>query len=51
MTEPAKTNRYGKLPEPIPPEDMVTSLDVEPVPEEKDDWLREQEWFLRVAGG
>ncbi len=51
MTDPRQAGKYTKLPEPVPPEDMVTSLDVEPVPEERDDYLRELEWFLRVAGG
>ena len=43
--------KYAKLPEPIRPEDMVTSLDVEPAPEEKDDYWREVEWMLKVTGG
>ena len=50
MTGPQQANKYRTLPEPIRPEDMVTSLDVEPVPEQKNDYLRELEWFLRAAG-
>jgi hypothetical protein len=53
MTMPDRartTNKYARLPEPVKPEDMVTSLDVEPVPEQKDDRLRELEWLLRTSG-
>jgi hypothetical protein len=46
----APPNKYAKLPEPIRPEDMITSLDVEPVQEEKDDYWREVEWMLRTSG-
>lgn len=51
MTDRELRGRYTSLPEPVRPEDMVTSLDVEPVQEEKDDSWREVEWMLRVAGG
>lgn len=48
MSEPSK---WSKLPEPVRPEDMVTSLDVVVPQEEKDDYWREVEWMLRVTGG
>ena len=43
-------SRYRRLPEPIRLEDTITSLDVEPVPQQKDDYWREVEWMLRVTG-
>lgn len=43
-------DRYKQLPEPVRPEDTVTSVETEPVPWEKDDWLREQEWMLKTVG-
>ncbi len=49
---PQAQSRYARLPEPISPEDMRTSLDVHPAPdEEKDDYWREVEWMLKVTGG
>lgn len=51
MTGSEPGNKYRKLPEPVRLEDTVTSFDVEPVPEEKDDYQREVDWMLRVAGG
>lgn len=44
-------HRYARLPEPVAPEQLRTSLDVEPVQEEKDEYWREVEWMLRVTGG
>jgi len=43
-------DRYKNLPEPIRPEDMITSAESKSVPEEKDEYWREVEWMLRVAG-
>ena len=51
MVEREPANKYRKLPEAIKTEDMIESVDVESVPEEKDDYWREVEWMLRVAGG
>lgn len=50
MAEREPPNKYAKLPAPIRPEDMITSLDVEPVQAEKDDYWREVEWMLRTSG-
>jgi hypothetical protein len=50
MVGPEPENRYRTLPEPIRPEDMITSVDVSPVPDEKDDYWREVEWMLRAVG-
>lgn len=47
----AETGRFERLPEPIRPEDMVTSAEASAVPPEKDDYWREVEWMLRVTGG
>jgi len=44
------SSKYAHLPEPIRLEDTVTSADVQPVHEEKDDYWREVEWMLRVTG-
>lgn len=43
-------NKYAHLPDPIRVEDMVTTVDVTPVPAEKDDYWREIEWMLRTSG-
>ena len=52
MTDDVDThNKYATLPEPIRAEDMVTSLDTEPAPQDKDDYWREVEWMLKVTGG
>ncbi len=45
------TNPYSRLPEPLALEDTITSVDVVVPQEEKDDYWREVEWMLRVAGG
>lgn len=50
MAEP-KPGKYSRLPDPIRLEDTITSVDVASVPETKDDYWREVEWMLRVAGG
>jgi hypothetical protein len=50
MAEQPTPNKYAHLPDPIRPEDMVTSLDVQPVQPEKDDYWREVEWMLRTSG-
>ena len=47
---PAPPGKYSHLPEPVRPEDMVTSEEASAVPEEKDDYWREVEWMLRVTG-
>ncbi len=47
---PVEPGKYARLPEPVRLEDTVTSEDVEPVPDQKDDYLRELEWFLRTTG-
>lgn len=44
-------SKYSRLPEPIRPEQMVTSSEASALPEEKDDYWREVEWMLRVTGG
>ena len=48
---PVEPGTYAHLPEPVDPEDMVTSEEATPIPEEKDDYLREVEWMLRTSGG
>jgi hypothetical protein len=47
---PAEPGKFARLPEPIDPEDMVTSEEATPIAEEKDDYLRELEWMLRTSG-
>jgi hypothetical protein len=42
---------YRQLPPPVRLEDLRTSAETHPVHEEKDDYWREVEWMLRVAGG
>lgn len=53
MAQPGNTsgNKYRRLPEPISIEDTITSAEAQSVPEEKDEYWREVEWMLRVAGG
>jgi hypothetical protein len=51
MAEREPTEKYRTLPEPVHLEDTITSADADPVPDEKDDYWREVEWMLRVAGG
>ena len=48
---PVEPGTYLRLPEPLRLEDTITSAEATPVQHEKDDYLREMEWFLRVAGG
>ena len=48
--EPSRS-RYAELPPPVRREDLVTSVEGSPHPEEKDDYWREVEWMLRVTGG
>ncbi len=43
--------QYARLPDPIRPEDMITSSEASTLPVEKDDYWREVEWMLRVTGG
>lgn len=43
--------RYRRLDEPIPADQLVTSVDVQPAQDEKDDQLRETEWLLRNGAG
>lgn len=47
---PVEPGTYSRLPEPIDPDEMVTSAEATPIPEEKDDYLREVEWMLRTSG-
>jgi hypothetical protein len=47
---PVEPGAYTRLPEPIRIEDTITSVEVDPAPEEKDDYWREVEWMLRVTG-
>ena len=47
---PAEPGKYAHLPEPIDPEDLVTSEEATPIQAEKDDYLREVEWMLRTSG-
>jgi hypothetical protein len=47
---PAEPGKYARLPQPIDPEDMVTSAEATPIQTEKDDYLRELEWMLRTSG-
>lgn len=44
-------SKYSRLPDPIRPEQMVTTVGASNLPEEKDDYWREVEWMLRVTGG
>ena len=48
-TQPAR--RWTRLPPPIRPEDLVTSVEASSRPPEKDDYWREVEWMLRASGG
>jgi hypothetical protein len=47
---PRPPSRWSRLPDPIRPEDMITSSEASPHPPEKDDYWREVEWMLRVSG-
>lgn len=42
--------RFDKLPEPIDPEALITSVDVVQVAPEKIDEQREVDWLLRTVG-
>jgi hypothetical protein len=42
--------RFKRLPERVPPEDLRTEHESRPTPEQKDDRLREMEWFLKNSG-
>ena len=44
-------SKYSRLPDPVPPERLVTTSEASSLPEEKDDYWREVEWMLRVTGG
>ncbi len=44
-------SKYSRLPDPIPLERTVTTSEATALPEETDDYWREVEWMLRVAGG
>jgi hypothetical protein len=50
MTDREPANKYRRLPEPVHLEDTITSAEATGVPEEKDDYWREVEWMLRIAG-
>jgi hypothetical protein len=43
--------RFRTLPAPVSRDQLRTSEASRPVPEEKDDRLREMEWMLRGASG
>jgi hypothetical protein len=43
--------RFKQLPAAIPRDQLRTSEQSRPVPEEKEDGLRETEWMLRVSAG
>ncbi len=51
MSDTELTNKYARLSEPISVEDTITSHDILVPQPEKDDYWREVEWMLRVAGG
>jgi hypothetical protein len=50
VTQPEKPNRYRSLPEPVPPEDFVETVDVSERHEVETD-SEERARFLRSAGG
>jgi hypothetical protein len=50
MAEKPEPNRFTHLPERVKPEQLRTSKESRRVPEEKEDGLRETEWFLRTSG-
>ncbi|ACZ30923.1 hypothetical protein Xcel_1904 [Xylanimonas cellulosilytica DSM 15894] len=41
--------KFRHLDAPLAADQITTSQDVSPIPNEKDDRLRETEWLLRVA--
>lgn len=47
----AQVRRYTRLPNPVRPDQMVTTSEASRLPDEKDDYWREVEWMLRLAGG
>ncbi|MFC8596892.1 MULTISPECIES: hypothetical protein [unclassified Isoptericola] len=47
---PDPRERYRHLDAPAAPDELRASLDVSPVPDQKDDELREAEWLLRTVG-
>ena len=47
----ALSRRYARLPDPVRPDQMVTTSEASRLPDEKDDYWREVEWMLRLAGG
>ncbi|MEP6816879.1 MAG: hypothetical protein ABI873_15155, partial [Marmoricola sp.] len=49
--EVADLDRYRRLPEPIRLDDLRTSADVVPHPDEGSDELREVAWLIRTTGG
>ena len=51
LSDMEPTNKYARLSEPISAEDTITSHDILVPQPEKDDYWREVEWMLRVAGG
>jgi hypothetical protein len=50
MAEPRDDNPYRRLPDPVRPEDMVTSEDVRPVVDPYIDRDTEREFMLRYVG-
>jgi hypothetical protein len=50
MSGATDTERFKRLPERVPPERLRAEHESRPVPEEKDDQLRETEWFLKNSG-
>ncbi len=42
--------KYSRLPAPVRREDLRTSQDVRPQPDEKGEHDRETEWMLRTTG-
>lgn len=48
--EPDPREQYRHLDAPPPADQLRAGLDVTPVPDEKDDELREAEWLLRNVG-
>jgi len=47
---PDPRERYRSLDAPVAPDQLRATLDVSPVPDTKDDELREAEWLLRTVG-
>lgn len=48
---PSPIRRYARLPDPVRSDQMVTTSEASRLPDEKDDYWREVEWMLRLAGG